>query len=34
MISRLRKKLSPLGENPIKAAHGKGYVFTQNLRIG
>jgi two-component system OmpR family response regulator len=34
MISRLRKKLSPLGENPLKAAHGRGYVFTQVLRLG
>lgn len=33
MISRLRKKLMPLGNNPIKAAHGKGYVFTQTLRV-
>ncbi|MFM7567811.1 MAG: helix-turn-helix domain-containing protein, partial [Betaproteobacteria bacterium] len=34
MISRLRKKLAPLGENPLKAAHGRGYVFTQVLRLG
>lgn len=34
MISRLRKKLAPLGENPLKAAHGRGYVFTQTIRLG
>lgn len=34
MISRLRKKLVPLGDNPIKAAHGRGYVFTQPIRLG
>lgn len=33
MISRLRKKIAPLGDNPIKAAHGRGYVFTQTLKI-
>jgi DNA-binding response OmpR family regulator len=33
MISRLRKKIVPLGDNPIKAAHGRGYVFTQTLNI-
>jgi DNA-binding response OmpR family regulator len=33
MISRLRKKIAPLGENPIKAAHGRGYVFTQTLKM-
>jgi DNA-binding response OmpR family regulator len=33
MISRLRKKLSPLGDNPVKAVHGKGYVFTQSVKI-
>jgi len=32
MISRLRKKIASLGDNPIKAAHGRGYVFTQALR--
>jgi len=34
MISRLRKKIAPLGENPVKAAHGRGYVFTQALKLG
>lgn len=33
MISRLRKKIAPLGENPIKAAHGRGYVFTQTIKM-
>jgi DNA-binding response OmpR family regulator len=33
MISRLRKKIVPLGDNPVKAAHGRGYVFTQTLKI-
>lgn len=33
MISRLRRKLAPLGDNPIKAEHGRGYVFTQALRL-
>lgn len=33
MISRLRKKIAPLGDNPIKAAHGRGYVFTQALKL-
>jgi hypothetical protein len=29
----LRKKIVPLGDNPVKAAHGRGYVFTQTLKI-
>lgn len=33
MISRLRKKIASLGDNPIKAAHGRGYVFTQALKL-
>lgn len=33
LISRLRRKLAPLGENPIKAEHGRGYVFIQPLRL-
>jgi two-component system OmpR family response regulator len=33
MISRLRRKLAPLGDNPIKAEHGRGYVFTQPIRL-
>lgn len=33
MISRLRRKLVPLGDNPIKAEHGRGYVFTDSLRL-
>lgn len=31
MISRLRRKLAPLGDKPIKAVHGQGYVFTQKI---
>ena len=31
MISRLRRKLVPLGDKPIKAVHGQGYVFTQKI---
>lgn len=31
MISRLRRKLTPLGDKPIKAVHGQGYVFTQKI---
>jgi DNA-binding response OmpR family regulator len=33
LVSRLRKKLSPLGGNPLKAAHGRGYVFTEKLML-
>jgi len=33
MISRLRKKIASLGDNPIKAAHGRGYVFTRALKL-
>jgi DNA-binding response OmpR family regulator len=33
LVSRLRKKLVPLGGNPIKAAHGRGYVFTERLML-
>lgn len=33
MISRLRKKIAPLGDNPIKAAHGRGYVFNQTIKV-
>ncbi len=33
VLSRLRKKIAPLGENPIKASHGRGYVFTQTIKM-
>jgi len=33
LVSRLRKKLIPLGGNPLKAAHGRGYVFTERLML-
>ena len=33
LVSRLRKKLAPIGGNPLKAAHGKGYVFTHRLEV-
>ncbi len=33
LVSRLRKKLTPLGGNPLKAAHGRGYVFTERLML-
>ncbi len=33
MISRLRRKLTAIGDNPIKAEHGRGYVFNQPLSL-
>lgn len=33
LFSRLRKKLAPIGGNPLKAAHGRGYVFTEKLML-